>query len=232
MPSPAPIEPARRSPKVASVISEDMSIQGDLLSEGEMHIDGKIIGDVKVARLTLGENGLIEGSVTAEAVEIRGKVVGPVTAKLVRLFASSHIEGDITHEQLAMETGAHFQGRSLKLQRPASGASNAALRRRDAERSLPGPGARGLPRLKSALSGLAGIPRRAHPLGQGRAHEGVQIAVEHARRVGGFDVGAQILDHLIGLQNVGSNLVTPADVGLGVGHGLGRRLALLQFKLV
>lgn len=126
MPSPAPIEPARRAPKVASVISEDMSIQGNLLSEGEIHIDGKIIGDVKVARLTLGETGLIEGSVTAEAVEIRGKVVGPVTAKLVRLFASSHIEGDITHEQLAMETGAHFQGRSLKLQRPASGASNAA----------------------------------------------------------------------------------------------------------
>ena len=119
-PSPPPIDQARRSPKVASVISEDLTIHGNLLSEGEIHIDGKITGDVKVARLTLGESGVIEGSVTAEAVEIRGRVIGPVTAKLVRLFASSHIEGDITHEQLAMETGAHFQGRSLKLQRPAS----------------------------------------------------------------------------------------------------------------
>jgi cytoskeletal protein CcmA (bactofilin family) len=121
-PSPATVDQARRSPKVASVISEDMTIQGHLLSEGEIHIDGKIVGDVKVARLTLGETGLIEGSVTAEAVEIRGKVVGPITAKVVRLFASCHVEGDITHEQLAMETGAHFQGRSMKLQRPNAAA--------------------------------------------------------------------------------------------------------------
>jgi cytoskeletal protein CcmA (bactofilin family) len=120
MTSTAPTEPIRRTPKVASVISEDLTIQGNLVSEGEVHIDGTVQGDVKVARLTLGETGLIEGSVTAETVEIRGKVVGPITAKLVRLFASSHIEGDITHEQLAMENGAHFQGRSLKLQRPAA----------------------------------------------------------------------------------------------------------------
>ena len=101
-PSPALIEQARRSPKVASVISEDMSIQGNLVSEGEIHIDGKIIGDVKVARLTLGESGVIEGSVTAEAVEIRGRVVGPVTAKLVRLFASSHIDGEIYEDLMCL----------------------------------------------------------------------------------------------------------------------------------
>jgi cytoskeletal protein CcmA (bactofilin family) len=29
------------------------------------------------------------------------------------------VEGDITHEQLAIETGAFFQGRSLRLQRAA-----------------------------------------------------------------------------------------------------------------
>jgi cytoskeletal protein CcmA (bactofilin family) len=118
----APTEQSRRTPKVASVVSEDLTVQGNLISEGEVHIDGKVLGDVKVARLTLGESGMIEGSVTAETVELRGKVVGPITAKQVRLFASSHTEGDITHEQLAMETGAHFQGRSLKLQRPAPSA--------------------------------------------------------------------------------------------------------------
>ncbi len=105
---------------MAALISEDLTVNGGMVSEGEVHIDGKVCGDVKVARLTLGEGGMIEGAVTAETVEIRGKVVGPITAKLVRLFASSHVDGDITHEQLAMETGAYFQGRSLKLQRPAA----------------------------------------------------------------------------------------------------------------
>ncbi len=114
-----------KSMKVASVISEDLIVNGGLVSEGEVHIDGKVNGDVKVAKLTLGESGVIEGSVTAETVEIRGKVIGPVTAKLVRLFSSAHVDGDITHEQLAMETGAFFQGRSLKLPRPAPAAVSA-----------------------------------------------------------------------------------------------------------
>ena len=51
------------------------------------------------------------------------RVVGSITAKLVRLFATAYIDGDVTHEQLAMETGAYFQGRSQKLQRPSQPAS-------------------------------------------------------------------------------------------------------------
>jgi cytoskeletal protein CcmA (bactofilin family) len=47
-------------------------------------------------------------------------VVGAITAKQVRLYGTAYIDGDITHEQLAMETGAFFQGRSLKFQRPAA----------------------------------------------------------------------------------------------------------------
>ena len=70
--------------------------------------------------MTVGETGHIEGSIYAEAVEVRGRIVGAVTAKQVRLYGTSYIDGDITHEQLAMETGAFFQGRSLKFQRPAA----------------------------------------------------------------------------------------------------------------
>jgi cytoskeletal protein CcmA (bactofilin family) len=46
-------------------------------------------------------------------------VIGAVTAKQVRLYATAVVDGDITHEQLAMEVGASFQGRSMKFQRPA-----------------------------------------------------------------------------------------------------------------
>ncbi len=35
-----------------------------------------------------------------------------------RLYGTAYVDGDITHEQLAMETGAFFQGRSLQFQRP------------------------------------------------------------------------------------------------------------------
>ncbi len=117
--APPPLDPSviRKSPSVASVIGKDITVEGGISGEGELHVDGVVRGDVRVGRLTIGETGHIEGTISAELVEARGKVVGSITAKQIRLFATSHVDGDITHEQLAMETGASFQGRSLKFQR-------------------------------------------------------------------------------------------------------------------
>jgi cytoskeletal protein CcmA (bactofilin family) len=108
----------RKSPK-ASLIADDITIEGNVIGEGELHIDGIVRGDVRVARLSVGETGHIEGSIQAEAVEARGRVVGSIVAKQVRLMGTCYVDGDVTHEQLTMETGAFFQGRSLKFQRQA-----------------------------------------------------------------------------------------------------------------
>ena len=117
-----PSAPARKSgPRVATLIGEDITIEGNLRGDGETQIDGAVHGDVMVARLAIGETGRIEGSVQADVVEVRGRVTGAITAKQVRLYASAHVDGDITHEQLTMEAGACFQGRSLHFQRPAGG---------------------------------------------------------------------------------------------------------------
>ncbi len=110
----------RRPQLAASVIGKDLVLEGGITGDGELHVDGVVKGDVRVSRLTIGETGQIEGTVLAELVEARGKVIGSITAKQIRLFATAHIDGDITHEQLAMETGASFQGRSLKFQRPVA----------------------------------------------------------------------------------------------------------------
>ncbi len=109
----------RKSPKMASLIADDITIEGNVIGEGELHIDGIVRGDVRVARLSVGETGHIEGSIQAEVVEARGRVVGSITAKQVRLMGTCYVDGDVTHEQLTMETGAFFQGRSLKFQRQA-----------------------------------------------------------------------------------------------------------------
>jgi len=96
-----------------------MLFEGDISGGGEIHVDGTVKGDVRVEHVTVGDSGQIEGGVYAEAVEVRGRVSGSITAKQVRLYGACHVDGDITHEQLAMETGAFFQGRSLRLQRSA-----------------------------------------------------------------------------------------------------------------
>jgi len=111
---------ARKGPQVASLIAGDLVVEGGLSGDVELHIDGAVRGDVRVARLSIGETGSVEGSIQAESVDCRGRVVGSITAQQVRLYGAAHVDGDITHDQLTMETGAYFQGRSLKLQRPQS----------------------------------------------------------------------------------------------------------------
>ena len=110
---------ARKAPRPASLISEDITIEGGVAGEGDLHVDGVIRGDVRIGHLTIGETGHIEGSIHAETAEIRGRVIGTLVAKQVRLYGTAYVDGDITHEQLSVETGAFFQGRSLKFQRPA-----------------------------------------------------------------------------------------------------------------
>lgn len=134
----APLEPARAPaaqaaapasaprPKPASMIAQGVTIKGDVGGDGELHLDCVVLGDIRVGKLILGPNSRVEGSVTAQVIEIHGNVLGSVTAQAVRLYGTARIDGDITHEQLAMETGAEFQGRSLKFQRPAPVAAQPA----------------------------------------------------------------------------------------------------------
>jgi cytoskeletal protein CcmA (bactofilin family) len=138
--APAPTshsEPPRSAPrpvtKGSSVIGADMTLEGNISGGGEIQIDGKIKGDIRVEHVTVGDGGQVEGGIYAEAVEVRGKVTGSITAKQVRLYGACHVDGDITHEQLAMETGAFFQGRSLRLQRQAAPAQPAAAAPRPPE---------------------------------------------------------------------------------------------------
>ena len=111
---------SRKPPRVASVVADDMTLEGGVNGAGELHVDGVVKGDIRIGKLSLGETGHIEGNVYAETVEARGRIIGSITAKTVRLFATAYIDGDVTHEQLAMETGAFFQGRAQKLQRPTA----------------------------------------------------------------------------------------------------------------
>ena len=122
--APAAAAPAAapRPARGASVLSSDLVFEGNISGSGELQIDGSIKGDVRVGRLVVGETGAVEGSVQADAVEVRGRVVGSVTGKQVRLLGTAYVDGDINHEQLAIEVGAYFQGRCLQA-RPGQAAA-------------------------------------------------------------------------------------------------------------
>jgi cytoskeletal protein CcmA (bactofilin family) len=111
--------PRRAAPASASLIAPDVVIEGDFAAQGLVHVEGAVRGGVRVGELILGETGIIEGAIFAETVEIRGKVKGAIQARAVRLYASALVSGDIVHETLFMETGAGFEGRSVRAPAPS-----------------------------------------------------------------------------------------------------------------
>jgi cytoskeletal protein CcmA (bactofilin family) len=111
------VTPARKA-LAASLIAENVAMRGDLTTDGDVQLDGALLGDLRVGHLVVGETGLVEGMIEAETVEIRGRVAGTISARSVKLYANARVDGDITHEQLAIDAGAHFAGRSLKRAAP------------------------------------------------------------------------------------------------------------------
>lgn len=109
-----------RKLSVASLIAEGVRIKGDVATEGDLHLDGAVEGDVRVGRLTIGESGSVTGTITAEGVDLRGQVSGTVSARQVRLWATARVDGDISHTELSIEAGAHFVGRSLERTAPVA----------------------------------------------------------------------------------------------------------------
>lgn len=90
---------------------------GDLVSEGDLQIDGVIEGDLKSRSLTVGESAEIKGSIEADTARIHGTVKGQVKAETIELMRSAKMSGDIIHGVLSIEAGAHVEGTLARLHR-------------------------------------------------------------------------------------------------------------------
>ena len=123
-PKPAMATPAyRASDRMApSIIGEDLTVTGNVLSKGEVQVDGQIQGDVHCSSLIVGEKAQITGGIVAEDVVVRGQVMGSIRGVRVTLQSSSHVEGDIFHQSLAIEQGAFFEGKSRRSEDPIASA--------------------------------------------------------------------------------------------------------------
>ena len=105
----------RRAPGAPSLLSAGMQVTGDIVSDGEVQIDGALSGDIHCARLTIGESGKIYGSVVADECLIHGEVIGQIKSDSVTLSGSSRVEGDVLHDMLAIEPGARLDGHCRRI---------------------------------------------------------------------------------------------------------------------
>ncbi len=93
-----------------SVLGADMAITGDISASADLHIDGKVDGDITCAALVQGESSEITGAVTAGTARLSGVIKGSITARELIIMRSARIQGDVHYESLTIEQGAQVQG--------------------------------------------------------------------------------------------------------------------------
>lgn len=93
-----------------SIINEWLKMKGDLESEGDVLVKGKVLGNIKCNLLIIDVDALVEGGITAEEVVIRGKAKGVINATKVRLEKTAHVDSEICHNIFSAEEGARIKG--------------------------------------------------------------------------------------------------------------------------
>jgi len=95
-----------------TIISTGTVIKGDITSETNVRIDGKIIGNVQTkAKIVVGAEGHIEGDITALEADVIGKITGNLFIKeLLLLKDHCIINGNINSGKLQIEPAATFNG--------------------------------------------------------------------------------------------------------------------------
>ena len=94
-----------------SVIGADVVVTGNVRATADLHIEGRIEGDLDCGNLVVGTDAMIQGQVRAESARIAGKIDGAVSIRQLTVESGARITGDVEYETISLETGAHVDGR-------------------------------------------------------------------------------------------------------------------------
>jgi cytoskeletal protein CcmA (bactofilin family) len=95
-----------------SLIGAGTSMKGDITSNGDMRIDGTLVGNIHCsAKVVIGANGVVQGDINGQMADIMGKVTGTIKVKdLLYLKGGSVLNGNIQAAKLQVEPTATFNG--------------------------------------------------------------------------------------------------------------------------
>ena len=110
--APAPAaKPVRNGAPGLSFIGPELVVSGDIATDAQLHVDGRIDGNVKCAQLIQGLAGIIAGNIDADEARLAGTVEGTVIARTLIIEASAKIMGDVAYETVSIDAGAQIEGR-------------------------------------------------------------------------------------------------------------------------
>jgi cytoskeletal protein CcmA (bactofilin family) len=113
-------------PASASMIGAGTCLKGDITSNGDLRIDGTLIGNIiGSAKVIIGAQGVVEGDISGQQADIMGKVTGSIKVKeLLQLKNGCSVNGNISAGKLQVEPAAVFNGQCHMMQVVSGGSAN------------------------------------------------------------------------------------------------------------
>jgi cytoskeletal protein CcmA (bactofilin family) len=93
-----------------SVLSEGLEIEGTLIAQGGLNVEGRITGTVQGAQIQIGAAGSLEGIVTCAQLTVKGRVEGTVTCDELQVAATGWVKGTIRYRTLMVTPGGRVEG--------------------------------------------------------------------------------------------------------------------------
>lgn len=111
-PPPRPsVRSAMNAASSFSVLGADMAIVGNVTASADLHVDGRVEGDIACASLVQGEASEIVGAVKVDSGRLAGTVRGTIAAGDLVILKTARIDGDVVYDSLTIEKGARIGGR-------------------------------------------------------------------------------------------------------------------------
>ncbi|GAB4140072.1 MAG: hypothetical protein Fur0024_0910 [Patescibacteria group bacterium] len=97
-----------------TIVGSSVKIIGDLISEGDVQIDGVLDGNIRaLGTVVIGGSAQIKGQVSGRQVVVSGSVTADIVAtEELHILASGKIFGNVQTKILGIEPGAVFVGKS------------------------------------------------------------------------------------------------------------------------
>ena len=105
------VQPSTQNKLAHSILGADLTVIGDIKTKGDVHIDGRVDGNITANGVIVGEKGTVVGKIIARSARIRGNVTGKVDAVKIELTETSSVKADLTQDQLIIANGAFFDGK-------------------------------------------------------------------------------------------------------------------------
>lgn len=110
-----------------SLVDKHLVMRGDLESEGDVLVRGKVIGNIKCRMLIVDTDAEVDGGVEANEVIMRGKAKGNIKAQRVKLENTANVDCEIAHRIFSAEEGARIRGTLRILEESEAGSGKDGL---------------------------------------------------------------------------------------------------------